>query len=400
MHEMSFRASVVVLCLGGVAQVHAQTVEVSALQSVDSRRNQPVSSAPAQSASQEEPSIYDRIWKFAEWYDDPSNRIVQRVLFSGRFQYEFASVRADQGDVNEWNVRRLRLGPRVTLFRTFTLHVEAELNPQEHDPLYSRLTDAYLAWSDNPGFVLTFGKQGVPFTLEGSTSSKELITIDRSNLANNIWFPEEYMTGVSVSGRRSPWTYRAGVYSAGAENREFGEFTGSLFTLGVLGYDFRRQLGVNEALLVANYVYQHPDPDNTLTRSLDHIGSVNLKLDSRRWGLRADLSAASGFSGQSNLLGVMVMPFFNITHALQVVTRYTSVTSDEVNGVRLATYESRIEEGRGDEYREFYVGANYYFYGHRLKLQSGLQVADMNDRAADGGEYSGTSWTTGIRVGW
>ena len=380
MQEMIFRVTVVVVCLGSVAQAYAQTA--------------------AQSASQEEPSIYERIWKFTEWYDDPSNRVVQRVQFSGRFQYDFATVRADQGDVNEWNVRRMRLGPRVTLFRTLTLHVEADLNPQEHDPLYTRLTDAYLAWSQDAKLVLTVGKQGVPFTLEGSTSSKDLIAIDRSNLANNIWFPQEYMTGVSVSGRTSPWNYRLGVYSAGAANREFGEFTGGPFALAVLGYDFRRQLGVNGALLVANYVYQSPDPDNTFTRSLDHIGSLNFKLDTQRWGLQADLSAASGFADQSDLWGLLVMPFLNVTRALQIVARYTSVISHDVNGVRLATYESRVEEGRGDEYREFYVGANYYFYGHRLKLQTGLQFADMNDRAADGGEYSGTSWTTGLRIGW
>ena len=56
--------------------------------------------------------------------------------------------------------------------------------------------------------------------------------------------------------------------------------------------------------------------------------------------------------------------------------------------------------GRGDEYKELYLGANYYFYGHRLKLQTGVQFADMNDRANDGGAYSGVAWTTGLRVGW
>jgi phosphate-selective porin OprO/OprP len=59
-----------------------------------------------------------------------------------------------------------------------------------------------------------------------------------------------------------------------------------------------------------------------------------------------------------------------------------------------------VVSGRGDRYNELYLGANYYFYGHKLKLQSGVQFADMDDRAADGGEYSGTAWTTGIRVGW
>jgi phosphate-selective porin OprO/OprP len=47
-----------------------------------------------------------------------------------------------------------------------------------------------------------------------------------------------------------------------------------------------------------------------------------------------------------------------------------------------------------------YLGANYYFYGHKLKLQSGVQLADMNDGAADGGAYSGVSWTNGLRVSW
>ena len=46
------------------------------------------------------------------------------------------------------------------------------------------------------------------------------------------------------------------------------------------------------------------------------------------------------------------------------------------------------------------LGANYYFYGHKLKLQTGVQYADMNDTANDGGAYSGVAWISGIRVGW
>ena len=109
--------------------------------------------------------------------------------------------------------------------------------------------------------MLTVGKQSAPFTVDGATSSRELLTIDRSNLANNLWFPQEYIPGVSVSGRRAPWVYRAGLYSSGEANREFGEFSGGMSTLGVLGYDFAPKLGVKEALLTGNYVYQNADPD-------------------------------------------------------------------------------------------------------------------------------------------
>jgi phosphate-selective porin OprO/OprP len=346
-------------------------------------------------------SIYDKIWQeFTTIYDDSSNPVVQRVLFSGRFQHDFAAIGADQGDHDEWNTRRLRLGPRVTLFRTFTLHVEAELNPQEIDPLYMRLTDAYLQWSRSGRFVVTAGKQGIPYTMDGATSSKELVAIDRSNLTNNIWFPQEYLPGVSVSGRTAPWMYRLGVYSAGTANKEFGEFDGGMATLAVVGYDFAKTLGTREALLAANYVHQNEDPNNTFTRQLQNILSVNFKLDTERWGVRSDVSTATGYLRQSDLWGVMAMPYFNVTDKLQLVGRYTFLESDDPNGVQLATYESRVVAGRGDEYKEMYVGANYYFYAHRLKLQTGVQVADMNDRANDGGAYSGVSWTTGIRVGW
>ena len=346
-------------------------------------------------------SVYDKIWQqFTTIYDDSSNPVVQRVLFTGRFQHDFAAIGADQGDHEESNTRRLRVGPRVTLFRTFTLHVEAELNPQEIDPLYMRLTDAYLQWSRSGRFVVTAGKHSIPYTMDGATSSKELLTIDRSNLTNNIWFPQEYLPGVSLSGRSAPWVYRAGVYSAGRANKEFGDFDGGAATLAVLGYDFAEPLGVKEATLAGNWVHQNENVNNTFTRQLQNILSVNFKLETERWGLRSDYSTATGYLRQSDLWSVMAMPFINVTDKLQVVGRYTFIESDDPNGVQLATYENRVVSGRGDQYSELYAGANYYFYGHRLKLQSGVQVADMDDRANDGGAYSGVSWTTGIRVGW
>ena len=365
------------------------------------------SPAPGQQAATQSPagadtrSIYDKIWQqFTTIYDNRSNSVVQRVLLSGRFQHEFAAIDADQGDHDEWNTRRFRIGPRITLFRTFTVAAEAELNPQEMDPLYMRLTDVYLQWSRSGRLAVTVGKHGIPYTMDGATSSKELLTIDRSNLTNNIWFPQEYLPGASVSGRIAPWTYRVGMYSAGEANKEFGKFDGGVATLAVLGYDFAKRLGVKEALLAGNYVYQNPDRDNTFTRQLEHILSVNFKLEKDNWGLRTDVSTATGYLGQSDLWALMAMPYFNVTDKLQLVGRYTFLESDDPNGVRLGTYESRLVSGRGDEYHEGYVGANYFLYGHKLKIQTGVQIADMNDRGNDGGAYSGVAWTTGLRIGW
>jgi phosphate-selective porin OprO/OprP len=356
--------------------------------------------APVQSPAGEQPSTYDDIWKFSQWYENEDNPVVQSLLFSGRFQHEYAAVSDDGASHSEWNVRRLRLGVKTRLFDQFTLHTEAEFNPQERDPVYMRLTDFYLEWSRSGRMALTFGKQGVGFTMDGSTSSKELLTIDRSNLTNNMWFTQEYMPGVSVSGTLSNWVYHVGAFSAGEGNREFGRFNGSYFGLAVIGYDFADSMGVREALLTGNYVYQNPDSRNTSTRQLQHVGSVNFKFEDDRWGFRSDFSVGSGYLGQSDLWGVMTMPFVNVTRKFQVVGRHTYMKSENPNGVRLARYENRAISGRGDEYSEVYLGVNYYFYGHKLKLQSGVQFGEMTDSANDGGTYSGVSSTTGLRVSW
>lgn len=357
--------------------------------------------ASAQTADPKPPSTYDRVWsKLTDWYNDKSNPVVQRVLFTGRFHHDLALVEADQGDWRESNIRRVRFGTRITMFQNYLVHAEMEVNPQERNPFYMRITDAYVAWQKNPKSVITVGKQSILFTQEGATSSRELLTIDRSNLANNIWFTQEYMPGVSVSGRIAPWNYRAGVYSAGTMNREFGRFDGSVFTMAVLGYDFAKKLGVREAVLTGNYLYQHPDAKNTFTKKFEQIGSVNFRIEQPRWGFRSDLSKTKGYLGQRDVLGVMAMPYVNATSKLQFVARYTLLTSDGNNGLSLASYENKVTRGNGDRYNEGYLGANYYLYGHRLKLQTGVQLAEMRDRANDGGAYSGVAWTTGLRVGW
>ena len=355
---------------------------------------------PDSLAAQAGASVYDDIWKLAEWYASEGNPVIQSVRFGGRFQHEYAAVRDNDVAHDEWNVRRTRLGVKAEFFRDFTLHVEAGFNPQEADPFYVRLTDASLEWSRSELIAVQVGKQGVPFTLDGSTSSKELLTIDRSNLANNMWFPQEYLPGVSLSGEASNWVYRLGAYSAGERNRELGRFNGGVVTIAVLGYDAAAALGVDEALLRGSYVYQEPDPANTFTRELQHIASVNFEFEDGRWGLRADITAASGYQGQSDLWGTMIMPFLNVTSRLQFVGRHTYLTSEDVNGVRLPRYENKLIDGRGDRYNELYLGVNYYFYGHKLKLQSGVKFADMKDRANDGGSYSGVAATTGLRVSW
>ena len=208
------------------------------------------------------------------------------MIFTGRFQHDFAVVDADQGETDEWNIRRVRFGPRITLFVTFCCTPRSKSIRRSSDPFYVRLTDAYVAWHEDPCAVDHRRQAQHPVHARRRHLVKGA-RHDRSQQPDEQHLvSQEYLPGLSVSGRETPRTYRGSMYSSGEANREFGKFDGGIFTLAVLGYDFAKRLGVGEAVLTGNYLYQQPDVNNTFTRRYEHITSVNFRLDDGRWGVR------------------------------------------------------------------------------------------------------------------
>lgn len=324
----------------------------------------------------------------------------QKFALTGRLQADAAFFDADQDDYDSLEWRRFRYGFKSKHYDHFTIHTEADLDLVDSDPLYSKLTDTYIGWSKSDALEIKLGKQGASFTMDGATSSKELLRMERSLLSTNIWFPEEYFTGATASGEIGKWTYTIGLYSSDG-GPEFGDFEAGTLRLLSLGYDFGDALGVDKAVLRGDYVHNDISGRGVLnTRSLTDVGSLNATLEQGRWGLRTDISAANGFSTQSDLLGVAVMPYYSISDEWQLVASYNYVTSEDPNGVRLDRYESRIERGRADEVHEFYFGVNRYFCGNKLKWQTGVEYTTAADVANDGGAYNGWGLTSGIRISW
>ena len=420
MNTRSFPKILLALAVAGVA---ASPLSLNA-----GDAHPPTVAAPAP----QEESTFDKIWGLPVIYSNKDNRFLQEFRFVGRAQFDEYSVTSNPGWDQDWIVRRLRVGAKASFFNHLTAHVEVDLQPQNPggtlyvaDPVYQRLTDAYLSWKFNDALRLTVGKQGVKFTLDGNTSSNELITIDRNNLSNNIWFTTEYASGVSVNGKIGNFQYNTGLYSGGSvyaaqsrfedSSKEFGNFNGGNFWLIGVGYDFGRQLGVKKALLRADFVYNPPDTQDNATKNFSEIGSLNFQLDAGKWGVSADLAAANGSDGQSDVGGAVVMPWFKFNDKLQLVGRYTYLSSADPNGISFNRYENvaavnynpngtyktnsfgKVSSQRGDEYNEVYLGLNYYLYGHRLKVQTGWNYTWMSDSANNGGDYSGWGWTTGVR---
>jgi phosphate-selective porin OprO/OprP len=339
-------------------------------------------------------SAYDDFWRQVVLYKNPDNRFLQRFALSGRAQGDYAWFDADEGDYDRLRWRRFRFGFTSQHGDNWTVRLEGDfdLNNSLGDA-YNRLTDAHIDWQLNEAISLKVLKHSAGFTLDGATSSKKLLTPERNNLTNNLWFTEEYFTGVSLSGEPGKrWSYNVGLFSSDADD-EIGITDASYFSLLSLGREF------STGSLHLDYVYNDKDPDAN-TREFSHVASLRVQWSHDHWGLGSDFSYGDGYYDQGDVRGIVLMPFYNFTERWQLVLRATWLDGDGSNSLRLNRYENRIVDDRGDEYLEAFAGINLFLYGHKLKWQNGLQYADMDDNASDGGRYNGWGFTSGLRVYW
>jgi phosphate-selective porin OprO/OprP len=356
--------------------------------------------SPIVAAQTKGESSLDKVWSYATLYDNKDNRFIQKFDLSGRLQIDSAWFDADQGEFDDILWRRFRFGFKTILFQSWVLHIEGDWDLNEsRGEAYSRLTDAYIGWHAGKKWDLKILKQSAGFTLDGATSSKKLLTLQRNNLTNNLWFTAEYFTGATISGTAAErWAYKAGIFSSDG-SKELSHFEAAYFTLLSLGYNFAEGFELDNAIIRVDYVYNKEDEEAN-TRDFSHVLSLVTKWEQGDWKLWTDFSAGRGYGSQSDLWGVALMPAYDITLHIQLVLRYTYLKSVDNNGVRLGRYENEIVEGRGDDYNEIYGGLNVFFYGHKLKWQTGLHHSTMKDEADDGGEYDGWGLTTGLRVSW
>jgi len=341
---------------------------------------------------------YDKIWSYATLYENQDNNPIRKFALSGRLQLDAAYFNADQGEFDDLRWRRFRFGFTAYFLGAFSTRIEGDFDLNQGGT-YDRLTDSYIGYNPTGNWEIRVLKHSAGFTLDGATSSTKLLTPQRNNLTNNLWFDVEYFTGISIKGRTAgKWKYKAGLFSAN-EDDELGSFNAGYFGLLSLAYDLSPALNFKSASLRIDYVDTSEHPD-AATADMGQVVSLVSAWEQAHWGLRTDFSAGQGVGEQSDVRGLVVMPYYNIDHHLQMVFRYTYIKSKDPNGVRLTRYETEITKTRGDEYMEYFGGFNLFLYGHKLKWQTGLEYARMKDEANDGGAYDGWGLSTVLRMYW
>ena len=358
----------------------------------------------AQTAAPAAPSTLDKIWSAATVYKGEG--ALNEVRIVGRQHIDWYQFRNGSQQDSDFVSRRTRLGTKVQFLKDFTLHIDTDLSLEVPHPLFNKYTDAYVKWAPGKAFALTVGKQSVRYTLDGGTSSNSLLTIDRSPLAYNLGFSEEYLPGVQIEGESGLWSWKLGAFSAGTADRDFGAFNAGTIGFASVSRDISGLTGLQKSSLRADAIMQSDDAQNATGTpkafSRNHADGFSLISQNTQgpWGFDAEVGLTSGQGSQSDLKGIQLMPSYAFDKDWQAVVRYTRVTSANNNGVSFARYESMLTSGKGDRLEEIYFGLNRYFYGHKLKFQLGVQHSKMIDSANDGGAYAGWGVTTGLRVSW
>ncbi len=210
-------------------------------------------------------SSFDRVWSYATLYENRDSGFLQKFALSGRMQADAAWFKADQGDFDDILWRRFRFGFKADFFHDWVLHVEGDwnLNNDDNDKnpeeSFNRLTDAYIGWNSGKTWGLKVLKQSAGFTLDGATSSTKLLTLQRNNLTNNLWFTTEYFTGVSLSSTAAArWSWKAAIFSTDID-QNLSLFEAGTFALLSLGGDFGEDLGLDRAVVRVDYVYNLGD---------------------------------------------------------------------------------------------------------------------------------------------
>lgn len=355
----------------------------------------PADAGPAAAAPKDQ-SSYDRIWNLAALYESKTG-FLNKLSLTGRYHGQFWSADSDTGHEYDWENRRIRAGLKGKFLQNFEFNVQADLNP-EANPVYTGLTDAYLAWKPSDAFHLTIGKHPTDFTLEGSTSSNNILTFERSLAVNQVWPNPEYITGIMMNGEISHFLYQAGIYAAD-QQKEFTEFSGGAGYLLSVGYDFAEAAGLDEGVVKLDLFYNDGDAGNTALRPYETTESLNINLKKGPVGFAADVILAQGLEGASDFWGLVLMPSYDFSKKWQAVARYQFAHAEEADGLSAARrYEREAGGGKGDTYHAGYVGINHYLYGHKLKLMGGVEYAQLSGGSGHG--YEGWTALAGVRVSW
>lgn len=313
-------------------------------------------------------------------YRDDKNPLLQEFWVLGRYHGQYHWAEGSNGDSEGYEDRRFRLGFQGRMFERLTFHAQA-VSGSDLEPLYNGFTELWVGWRFSDAVTLTVGQQKHRFTHDRNVSSRYLNYLERGMLTN--MFALDYTPAVTLSGNVKGWTYYTGVFS-NATGRNMGDAFTELNTgwsfIGSATKDLGSVWGMDTAHL--NLAYLHSETRGRPTNMNRFEDGLNAALIVTRGSkaLVSELTAGIGGPGGS-AIGLNLQPSIFVTRKLQLVGRYQIAAGDTDRALTAQRrYERPAGLGRGSLYQAGYLGADYYVFAHRAKLQFGLEYSRMDGR--------------------
>jgi hypothetical protein len=337
-------------------------------------------------------------------YKNAENPWISLVQVGGRFQWQAAYV--DGEDVNglEYDdtydeYRRVRLESKVDLLRYFSINAKINLvndgrrSGNELDWGYDSYDELVFSFDikkafDLSGFEtvkLNYGRHKFNVSEEVHQSSKEILTVERSAIANKVYGANSRPTGVTLDLVKGPWTTTLGLFSGDDEAEAIGNWNHGEAYYASVGYQYNDQW---------RFVWDHVQ--NNAAGGQDFAGyewvsSLAAVYEQDRFGMvingligdNGDTENGNANGRQGGFGGVVLMPWYWVVpEKLQAVARYQYQASSDEEGIRLNSRYVRsshdnaavdVNSGRGDEHHSVYLGLNYYLCGDNAKIMGGVE---------------------------
>lgn len=361
-------------------------------------------------------------WSLCDIFDyntlyEGDSGFVKSVEFHGRYHGNYVSQQEDVGGVlnngfHNWYHRRARLGIEIEMEGNLKFYAETniadnlQLTRQE---FINDFQDIYIEWEPTDGTFIRVGKQKQNFTLEDRESSKRIKTLERSHIVNETAGARPW--GIVAGFETGAFTHEIGgwIYGADDDAPEWVDFRGNG------GFHYNLFFDVNDSTTL-HFDYLYNDNNSGLTgtagsapngigAAYEHAIAAGIEIEQGRFQLISDIIYAANRTANgpipagNDTWGLYILPSYDITDNFELVAKYAYMDEGRNQHTQRFGDTGGAARQRVQNYHTFFLGAQYFICGEKLKLMGGYEWAS--------GELFGTntsidsgSWQLGVRTYW
>lgn len=384
--------------------------------------------------SETSPQLCKQLTEAPRLYKDDKGSILNEFSLILRGQYQMVGMspaganryrNGADGHDDEW--RRFYVGGRAVMFENkLTLHTMlnvGELNGAHREvggrwartrrdwsiyELYARYTHGDVSYS--------LGKIAPNLTKEFAVSSSEILTVERTTIANQLDTESNWGLLFSEARKDVPVLWNFGVMLNGAGVNLSDEIQlnsdDNVFLKGTLVWDTSDSLWGEKSNITTTYAHNFSRFDGRVANPNDFYNGpgakdiVAVSWNTQKGDFYLQAEALAGFRLENtnrgqNVYGFYVIPSYRINSHWEGVFRYQlALGDDSVQAYGryypyMTTYPSRV-----DSLNAFYMGMNYYLCGDNpalFRLMFGVEYTTTSVSQPEQKGYSGWTYMAALR---